>query len=100
MTNKNMESFGGYIQRSEEIIFGKVDDDVVLLSLENEAYYYLNSLGKEIWDRLEEPILVDDLIKRLFELYDVPEHQCHTETIQFLEELSKIGAIKIRDEID
>jgi len=59
--------------RSEDYVFNEVDGEMVMMNIETGAYASLNETGKSIWNLLEEPKSVEELLPLLLEEYDIPE---------------------------
>ncbi|MBN2682314.1 MAG: lasso peptide biosynthesis PqqD family chaperone [Bacteroidales bacterium] len=75
------------VKRTPEMVYSKLDGEVVMMSVENGEYYGLNEIASAIWERISEEIKVDDLIIQLMEEYDVERDECETDTLDFLEEM-------------
>lgn len=75
------------IERRSNILFNKIEDEVVMLSLENNEYFGMEKVGSRIWELLENPLTFRQLINNLIEEYDVDERQCTKETITFIQKL-------------
>lgn len=77
------------ISRAPEQVSGDIDGQVVLLSMANEKYFKLNEVGSRIWELMEKPITVGDIIDKLRTEFDVPEEQCQRQVLSFLAQLSR-----------
>lgn len=76
-------------------IASDMDGEKVLMSIKNGKYYNLGKLGGEIWDLIEIPVTVNDLISNLLSQYDVERTECEEHVIAFLEHLNKESLINI-----
>ena len=65
-----------WISQKEGNIVSDMDGERVMLSIENGKYYNLGDLGGEIWDLIEKPISMQQLIERLLEQYEVEKSVC------------------------
>lgn len=77
-------SLDSRIQRSSEPMQAQLDDELVMMSVERGSYYGLDPVGSKIWELLEEPMTVRELIDQLMEIYDVDAATCEKETLEFL----------------
>ncbi|MEJ2079061.1 MAG: lasso peptide biosynthesis PqqD family chaperone [Acidobacteriota bacterium] len=82
------------VVRSQEFVAADMDDDLVMMSLENNNYYSLDAIGKTIWALLEEPVLVSDLIDRLTQDFEVNRGRCLDDVLAFLDELEQAGLVQ------
>ena len=79
--------------RNEDIISGRLHDELVMMDIEKGKYFALNSVATRIWDLLSEPLPVEKLCARLLEEYNVPPDQCLQEVSEYLEHMVKLGLI-------
>jgi DNA-directed RNA polymerase delta subunit len=78
------------IQRNENnFLANSLGEETVMMDINNGDYLGINSVGTDIWNLLNEPISVQDLIKKLLELYDVSEEECATEINSFLSRMNQ-----------
>lgn len=86
------------VSRNPDLIYNQIDDEIVILSIENEEYYYLNSIGSEVWNAIAEPKKFSNIIDILLESYDVSKDVCESETIQYLMELFDLEIVNLNNE--
>ncbi|MGP4074910.1 lasso peptide biosynthesis PqqD family chaperone [Halobacillus sp. K22] len=84
------------VQQKEGQIVSDMDGERVMLSIENGKYYNLGELGGEIWDRIEEPKAVRDLIEDLLETYEVERGMCEEQVQSFLNHLKEENLIEVK----
>jgi hypothetical protein len=80
-------------RKDKNILITGLGNEMVMMDLESGNYITLNNLGRIIWEKIEQPILVSDLIGYLLSKYDVTELQCKKETFTFLARLHAEGLI-------
>ena len=64
-----------------------MDDEEVLLSIQEGAYFQINSVGTRIWELLEQPCYLIDIIAVLVSEFDVDKETCQREVESFLKKL-------------
>ncbi len=84
------------VSRAEGFSTAQVQDDLMMLNLEQGAYYSLDSIGAEIWKLLDHPATVQALVNQLLERYQVSPAQCEADVLAFLEEIQKYGMILVK----
>ena len=78
------------IQRKEDqLLVTTLGDELVMMDTENGNYISINNIGRTIWEKIEQPIAVKELIEFLLNKYNVAEDQCTAETFSFLEKLNE-----------
>ena len=76
------------IKQIEEIVASDIDGETVMMSVENGKYYGLDDTWSRIWELIERPVRVSDLIDRLLERFDVDRETCEKDVLKFLSELN------------
>lgn len=89
---------GQKYQRSSDFIYRKIINEMVLVPIhlniaDMESIYTLNDVGASIWERLEEPISLEQLTSELVSEYDSDPETITQELIAFLQELQDCGAV-------
>jgi hypothetical protein len=92
MTDINLDSV---ISRAEGFSTAPVHDELMMLHVEQGAYYSLDPIAADIWSMIENPASVRDLSHRLQERYAVSAEQCQADVLEFLEDMRKNGMILI-----
>ena len=72
------------VQRNPSLIATKVDQEIVMLSIENGAYYGLAKTGGRIWELLSEPRTIQEICDHLQTEYNVDRSICEKQTLDFL----------------
>ncbi|WP_264187839.1 lasso peptide biosynthesis PqqD family chaperone [Halobacillus litoralis] len=84
------------VQQKEGNIVSDMDGERVMLSIENGKYYNLGELGGEIWDKIENPKPVSELIDELLEVYEVERGVCEEQVQAFLKHLRDENLIEVK----
>jgi len=84
--------------QNKETLSSAIDDELVLLSIINNKYYGMDSVGNRIWDLLAEPIIIGDMISTLTKEYNISEDECEKDVLSFLNELHSEKLIILADE--
>lgn len=84
------------VKRDSSLFFTRVDDDLVLLSVEQGMYYGTQVVGRRIWTLIEEEISVSSLCEQLLEEFSVDRATCEREVLHFIEQLEKEGLVTVR----
>jgi hypothetical protein len=97
MANKLID-ISSRIIRKTNFLSSEIDDEVVILNIDKGEYNGLDEIGSDIWNFLESPLFLSDLVKILTEKYNVDQQQCTSDVIEFITELEKAGLIRIENE--
>jgi len=83
------------ISRIMEVVAAEMDGEIVMISIENGKYYGMDAIGSRIWELIEAPQSVAEVVRILGEEYEVEQQQCQADILGFLDCLHKEGLIKV-----
>jgi ethanolamine ammonia-lyase large subunit len=69
----------------------------VMVSVMNGLYYGISDVARGIWEAIEHPKKVSDLIDDLTASYRIDRETCTRETISFLESLRAEELLQVSD---
>jgi hypothetical protein len=75
------------VRRHSNLVFSKIDDEVIMMSIKKGEYYGLDNIGSRVWEIIEKPIAFKKLIDILRNEFEVSEELCRSDVMSFLEEL-------------
>ena len=81
------------ISRASGFSTANVNNELMMLNIEQGAYYSLDPIAAEIWELLQQPAEVRDLVTGLQKRYAVSAEQCLSDVLSFLEKLYTNGLI-------
>jgi hypothetical protein len=85
------------VQRDPNVISAEAGKDVVMVSIDRGQYYGVSDIAREIWQTIERPKRISDLIHDLVADYNVDRIVCEMETLAFLEELLAEHLLQVRN---
>jgi len=80
-----------------EPISTTLDGEEVILHTETGTYHGLNEVGSEIWDRIQRPVTVGDLVSSIATTYDQDVQQVETDVHSFIHELTAADLARVDD---
>jgi hypothetical protein len=88
-----MLTLDSIIQRDPEIIAAEADKDLIMVSIATGSYYGLSDVARAIWEAIERPKRISDLIDDLTASYQIDSSSCEEQTLSFLEALLNEGLL-------
>jgi hypothetical protein len=85
------------LRQKPDLLSSSLDQDLVLMSLENDKYYGMDSLSRHVWELLAEPRSVGDVCALLRADYDVSPEQCERDLLAFARRLTEARLVEIVD---
>lgn len=85
------------VNQAKGAIVSDMAGEKVMLSVKNGKYYNLGNIGGAIWDYIESPLSVKELVQKLKEVFEVDTEECNKEVTIFLEQLYSEGLIEIKN---
>jgi len=77
------------VQLEPTLLYSKVGDEIVLLTVESGKYFRVDAVGSRIWELIKEPTSVQSLVEQLTDEYDITKDECLDDVRGFLDELRK-----------
>ena len=97
MTLPQMLNLNCVVHRDPDVIAAEADRDLVMVSIANGLYYGVSDVAREIWEAIERPKKISDLVDDLAETFNIDRTTCEQETLSFLEDLRSEGLLKVND---
>ena len=81
-------------RRSNKALFSEVGEDIVALNVDQGNCYGMEKVTAAVWNLLETPRTLDQLVSALIERYDVGADQCRAEVAELMETMASEGLIE------
>ncbi|KKI91421.1 metallophosphoesterase [Bacillus sp. SA1-12] len=91
-------SSASIVCQKEGNIVSDMDGEKVMLNIANGKYYNLGEMGGEIWDLIQSPITLNQLVHTLLEQYEVEKEECEEQVLSFLKKLYEEDLIIIKEQ--
>jgi hypothetical protein len=83
------------IERAANYPFQQVLDETIIVNPKSRLMHSLNEVGGFIWQKLSNPIKVDELIDSVISEYEIDKSQAQKDVTDFLEDLEKQKLIAV-----
>ena len=85
------------VHRDPDVIAAEADRDIVMVSIANGLYYGVSDVAREIWEAIEQPKKISDLVDDLMGTFNIDRAKCEQETLSFLEDLLNERLLEVKD---
>ena len=92
----HMLTLSSIIQRDPEIIAAEADQDLIMVNVATGHYYGVSDVAREIWDAIEQPKRISDLVDDLTAIYHIGSSTCEEQTVFFLQALLDEGLLQVK----
>jgi hypothetical protein len=86
------------VQRNADVMAAEAGSDLVMVSIVNGLYYGVSDIAREVWEAIEHPKKISDLIDDLLARYNVDKSRCEAETLSFLQDLLSEQLLQVKNE--
>ena len=83
------------VQRSGRQVACTLNGEVALLDLDKGLYFGLQGVGAHVWEALQEPRSVDEIISTRLSDFDVTAETCRADVLKFLASLLEAGVVEV-----
>jgi len=80
---------------ADEVVSCDLEDEAAILNMKDGVYYGLDPVGARIWNLLQKPVKVSEILETLLAEYEVEEQECQSDLINLLRELEEKELVKI-----
>jgi hypothetical protein len=87
--------FSRKVSVPDSVLFRNLDGEAVLLNLDSEEYFGLDSVGTDIWQAVTGDANLEEAYVTLLAEYDVDAVQLRTDMSEFIQELLDAGLISV-----
>lgn len=83
------------VKRSDRQVACNLNGEVALLDLDKGLYYGLQDVGAHVWNALQEPCSVGEIVTTVLDHFDVASETCRSDVLTFLADLRAAGLIEV-----
>ncbi len=87
--------FSHKVSVPDSVLFRNLDGEAVLLNLDSEEYFGLDSVGTDIWQAVTGDANIEEAFDALQAEYDVDAGQLRADMSEFIQELLNAGLITV-----
>lgn len=77
------------VRNDKKFITSPIGDEIVMMSMESGNYIGINEVGAVIWNKLEKPATIKEVIEYLLSIYDITEEACTEKTIKHIADMAE-----------
>lgn len=93
MATENI-SLDSEIERCKHILASELDDQVVMMDINEGAYFSMKGPSGRIWELTQSTTSVRSIFDKLLDEYDVDADRCRKELLALLDDMLKANLIK------
>lgn len=83
------------ITRHTDMLSAEIGGEAVMMSIENGAYFGLNPVATRIWDLIEQPKTIAELVQTITDEYDVSAEQAAEDVQIFVADMIERGIAQL-----
>ncbi len=96
MTATENITLDSVVAQPDGYVAADLDGEIVLMSIEDGTYFGFDKILSQIWEYMETPISVADLVDKLLEKYDVERERCESDVLKVLNDMSGDQLLSVR----
>jgi len=81
------------VSQATGIVVADMDGEKAMLNIEQGKYYGLDGIGSRIWELIDSPRTVREVVAVLLNEYEVDEKNCQQDVVVFLKTLHAQGLV-------
>ncbi|UZW14951.1 lasso peptide biosynthesis PqqD family chaperone [Clostridium pasteurianum] len=88
MSKVNLIEISSIVSQKRGLDTTDLDGESVMMDIDKGRYYNFNSVASRIWELIEKPISIEEIVTQLLKEFDVDEKKCEAAVINFLNRLN------------
>lgn len=96
--DKTIIHAGSIVKRAGNILFSKLDDEMLAIDGEAGYCYSLNESASRAWELIGSPTSVEAVCVKLCSEYSVEREACEQDIIELFQHLHEAGIVSLDDE--
>jgi hypothetical protein len=76
-------------RRKDGLLVSELGNEMVMMDIESGNYIGLNETGRVIWELIDQPLKVNDLIMQLLNRYEIGYEECSRDTLDYLNKMDE-----------
>ena len=72
---------------SKDVVSCDLGGETAMLEMKEGVYYGLNEIGTVIWELIQKPITIQEVVDKILEEYEVDEETCYGDVVELLEQM-------------
>ncbi len=84
------------VEAKSEPLAAPLAGGLVILQVETDRYYNLNELGTEVWQLIQQPVTVAEIVERVTATHDVDAARCEADILALLQDMAQAQLITVR----
>ena len=81
---------------SKDQMASDIAGETVILGLTAGRYYGLDAVGARVWQLIQTPMTVSDLVGTITSEYEVDRERCEADLLTLLRRMSEAGLVEVR----
>lgn len=81
---------------SKDVVSCDLGGETAMLDMKEGVYYGLNEMGTIIWEYIQEPVTLQEIIDKILEEYDVDEETCFADLVELIDQMVKNRLVVIQ----
>jgi hypothetical protein len=84
------------IEVAKDVVSCDLVDEAAILNLKTGIYYGLDPIGARIWNLIQKPRQLNEILETLLNEYEVEKNRCQEDLIELLEQLAEKELVTIK----
>lgn len=80
---------------SKDVVSCDLGGETAMLDMKEGVYYGLNEMGTIIWEFIQEPVTLQEIVDNILEEYEVDEETCFADLVELIEQMVENKLVEI-----
>jgi hypothetical protein len=90
-------SINSTILVADDVVSCDLDGEAAILNINDGVYYGLDPIGAKIWNLIQKPKILFEVIEIICDEYDVDKDRCTDDILDLIKDLIENGLVRINE---
>ena len=90
-------SINSIVVVEDDVVSCDLDGEAAILNLKDGIYFGLDPVGAKIWNLIQKPMNLEEIIEIILDEYDVDKNRCKNDIFELIRRLLENGLVKINE---
>jgi len=81
---------------SKDVVSCDLGGETAMLDMKEGIYYGLNEMGTIIWEYIQEPITMQEIVNKILYEYEVDEETCFSDLVELIDQMLENKLVEVK----
>jgi hypothetical protein len=90
-------SLNSQVLMAKDVVSCDLEGETAILNMKDGLYYRLEGVGSSVWNLIQEPTTLEQVLEGLLEIYEVEREECQRDLYELMKQLIEKELIEVNE---